>query len=613
MSRVQTPDQGDYAVRPGAGPVNRFSTPEQPLQEIGQTKAAALSNALSDLVPDLLKFSANHDQRQSEAAVLDARDKRAKNALTFQDAVKQGKISADQNPWFIKTWKEMDGSVAADRYNEDLLLALSSGPLANSTDHTESTKLLDNFRTNWVKANLQDQSQDYSAGFRAKAAGYELNARAHQAATVGNNIVAAAGDTLELNMHGIIGESYSRGISAEAVAEGINREADKALLVGMDPKDVNKMIIKAVAADAVDQLDVNHAQAILDAIKTGPGGKLGGTSAAKDVMEQVSSHVANELHQRDSWAHEEELRKTARVIAAANTSVGSALLDAQISGKPVTVEQFRPQIQAVLNTGNWEQAQNLEKAITLGGKENKSEATFVKESILTDIYSKHMVDFDRLNRALAAGEINVATYQTFGNKMNEIVALEKADAKEPSFYRNKGYLDRNTALLSAMGADEKIFNYPAAVLRLQASSQFWTQVFDWDKAHPKADSKEQIEVATTIAQQLLEDFRNKSFAGLGGSVSHILETTPGAQGGKAQVGLKPTVSPNLAAPDKLPPANTPAFTGPDDFNAALEESVKNPTSSRLAMMAQQQGIPLADFIAIQSGLFPEEPAKPAKK
>ncbi len=613
MSRVQTNDQSERALTPGAAPVNRFSTPEQPLNVVGPTKAMQISNALSDLVPSLLKFSANADQRKSEAEIQAARVERAKNAMTFQEAVKSGKISADQNPWFVKSWKEMDGSVTADRYNEDLLLAMSTGPLANSTDHNESTKLLDNFRTNWMQAHLKDAERDVVSGFQAKAAGYELNARAHQASVVGNNIVVAAGETFDHNIQGIISESYSRGISADAVAEGINREADKALLVGMSPQDVNKMVLKAAENDAMQNLDVNHAEAILNSVKGGPGGKLGGTTAAKNMLESVSVRIADELHQRDSWAHEEEVRKNQAIIAGSNTVVATAMLDAKIKGIPVTLDQFRPQIQAIYATGNWEQGQNLEKAIIASGKESLTEASFTKESLYVQVLAKHEVNFDRLNRALSAGEININTYKDLGTKMNEILADEKRDAKEPSFFKNPAYSKQGDFLDVFLKGDEKIFDAAQAAARGEANSSFWQQIYDWDKANPKATAKEQTEEARTVADQLKEDWRNSSFAGLGGTVEGAINSSPGVKAGRVTPGPMPNTQNAGKVPDKLPDPSEPAFKNADDFHRALNEMIQNPTGSQLHLMAIQHGMSDADFIAAQSAAFPEETPKPTKK
>lgn len=615
MSRVQVQDQGDVTLRPGAAPVNRFSTPEQPLQEVGPTKAMQLSNALGDLVPELLKFSANKDQRNSQQDILNARATRAKNAVTFKDAVNSGQISADQNPWFVKTWKEMDGSVAADRYNEDLLLAMSTGPLANSTDHSDSTKLLDNFRQNWVKDNIQNEDGDFTAGFQAKAAGYDLNIRAHQAAVVGNNIVAAAGDAFDHNIQGIISESDTRGISADAVAEGINREADKFLLAGGSKQDVNKMIIKAAITAGFDNLDVSHAEAILGAVNGGPGGKLGGTTAAKEALQSLTTKVADELHQRDSWAYEADTRADKEVITNANMTVGTQLLELALKHQPATLEQFKTQIDAVYKVGGWEQAQNLQKAILASQKENMTEAIMQKEALVMDIYTKHMTNFDRLNRALSAGEINVATYQTLGTKMNEIIEAEKRENKEPSFWKNQAYIRKSDFLTKFLLGDEKIFNGTAIASSNQAGTQFWDRMYEWDKANPKATPQQQSDEATKVSQQLMEDFRFGDMKSLVGPIENVINNAPGVKAGRVTpVGASLNLGGGGKTPDKLPGPDEPAFPSSDEFHRALSEAELNPQTSRLQIMATQHGMTLAEFIAIQAAQFPEDtPAKGSKK
>lgn len=601
--RVQIPELQGGSINPQAAPVNRFSTPEQPLRTIGPSTGQQIAEALSSLAPGLVRFSANRDQRKSEEEILKAREKRAKNALTFKDAVANGVITADQNPWFVKSWKEMDGAVAADRYNEDLLLAMSTGPLANATDHDASSKLLDNFRTNWVNSNLQDMDTDYVAGFRAKAAGYDFNIRNAQASRVGNNIVAAAGEAFDNTIQGILGESVSRGISSSAVADGINLAADKAILTGMAPKDVNTLILKAVENDAMQNLDVTHADAVLQEIKGGPGSSLGNTTAAKAMLESVSNRIANELHQRDSWSHEEEVRHKQQVVADANTTVGTALLDMSIKRQPATLEQFKDQINAVYKTGGWEQAQNLQKAILASQKESFTEATFVKESLYTDVYSKHLIDFDRLNRELSAGTISIATYKDLGDKMNEIAKQDKADSKEPSFYKNQSYKSKGDFLDKVLAGDEKIFNFESLVQRNQANTQFWDSMYAWDKANPKATPDEQLAKATEVSQRLIEDFRNADFAGLTDTVPNIIGQAPGVKSGN----VKP-----IGVGDHT--TWEPAFANVKEFEAALADYATKGASSIMATKAKAAGIPIKDFITQQNILFPEgTAATPAKK
>jgi hypothetical protein len=558
-----------------------------------------ISSALTDLVPELIKFSANRDQRQNQQSILDARVTRAQNATTFRDAVNSGKISADQNPWFIKTWKEMDGSVAADRYNEDLLLATSTGPLANSTSQEESNKLLDNFKSNWIKANLQSQDGDFVAGFQAKSAGYDQNIRAHQAATVGNNIVAAAGDTFDQNIQGIIGESYTRGIDAPTVAEGINHEADKFLLAGGSKADVNKMILKAVAQDGKDNFDVSHAKAILDNIKTGPGGFLSGTTDAKTVMAAVEDHVTNALHQQDSWAYTEQEHKRQAVIQNASSSVGQALIQNAIDHKPVLLEDFKTQIDAVYASGGWEMAQNLQKAILKSQNDPESEETQIKDNLYTAVLgSEALIDFDRLNRERSAGTISLKTYVDLMEKTNERIRQNKADNKEPSFFKNESYKIQGDDMDRFLGKDDAIFDATKELNRGQADAQFWTQIYRWDQEHPKATHDEQIEYATKVGDRLKEQFRGPDLK-LGGTIQSNLQRSPGISSGAVnQIGA---------------PVPEQDFKNLQDFHNALDEATKNPKGqTRIAIKAAEHGMTPLEYAKQQSQFYPEEPSTPSK-
>lgn len=599
MSRVQTPEQGDATLRPAASPVNRFSSPVQPLQEEGPTKAAQLSSALSDLVPELLKFSANADQRQSQDAVLAARDMRAKNAITFKDAVTSGKISPDQNPWFIKTWKEMDGNVAADRYNEDLTLAMSSGPLANSTSQEDSNKLLDNFRSNWVKANLQDQDKDYVAGFGTRAAGYDLNVRAHQAAVVGRNIVAAAGDTFDHNAVGILQDSRQRGVAGPEVAVALKNASDKYLMAGGNAKDLNEKILKAVAADAEENYDSSHAHAILDSLSTGPGGTLGGTAAAKTEMLQVESNITNKLHQADAWAYEKKKQDDQAVIANSSMIVGDGMLDLKLKGEPATLEQFKTQIQAVYKVGGWEAGQNFEKAIIASNKENFVEAQQTVDDLTVQVLSGHQWDqamFDRMNRELAANTINRTTYRNLLTIMNEGVRQDKQDAKEPSFFKNDAYKIQGDDMDRLLGKDDVIFDATREINRGQADAQYWIQIYRWDKEHPKATHDDQIEFATKTADRLKQQFRGPELKNLAGSIQSNIQKTPGISSGAVKQVGAPTVEQD--------------FANGKDFDNAIAEATANPKgNSRIAQKAAEYGLSVPDYLKAQLPFYPDEPAK----
>lgn len=612
--RYQAPDQGEVALRPGASPVSRYSNPEQQLQDVGPSTATQLSSALSDLVPELLKFSAHADQRKNQNDVIDARVKHAKNAVAFQQAIKDGIIQPDQSPWFQKTWKEMDGSVAADRYNEDLLGVMSQGPLANSTDHTESAKMLDNFRTNWVNDNLQDKDPDFVSGFQAKAAGYELNVRAHQAARVGNNIVEAAADAFDQSVQGTLALHYSGGIPSDVIAKAINWEFDKAKLAGNDPKKLNEIVLKGLAASGMENLDVTHVEAVLADLNGGPGGKLAGTTAAKMMLEVLGSKISNELHQRDEWAYTEQQHKKQEIFASSTQVVATAMLQAKIDGKPVTLEQFAPQIKAVYNVGGWEQGQNFEKAILAAGKETFTEAAQQKADLLVSVLSRHEYNFDRLNRALAANEINMRTYEDLATKMNEGIRQEKADNKEPSFFKYPGYMKQGDYLDTFLKGDEAVWDATKVIKRDAANADYWTQIYIWDKQHPNATDTEKIDEATRLSQKGMEAWRNEQMKGMVGTVRDTINRAPGVRKGQVTpVGLPPGTAPQT---DKLPKPEE-SFDNAADFERALNEANLNTTgTSRLDILASQHQMSLGDFIALQMQLFPEaapKKAEPAKK
>src|SRR5213080_155272 len=104
------------------------------------TTVAKVSKAR--LIPPAESFDGSSSRRLGDAL---SHPQISLTRLNYKEAVRQGIITPDQNPFFVKAWKEQDGRVSADQYNSDLLVALSTGPFAQSTDHADTDNLLNTF------------------------------------------------------------------------------------------------------------------------------------------------------------------------------------------------------------------------------------------------------------------------------------------------------------------------------------------------------------------------------------------------------------------------------------------------------------------------------------
>src|SRR4051794_17822290 len=112
-SRIQVPNlDAPEKVQPAASPVQRFVQPQVPME--GPNQATQLANALSGIQPSLQNYLVQKDDKYIQGEADNARATRLSLAMTYQDAVKQGKILPEQSPFFIRAYKEADGRVAAD-------------------------------------------------------------------------------------------------------------------------------------------------------------------------------------------------------------------------------------------------------------------------------------------------------------------------------------------------------------------------------------------------------------------------------------------------------------------------------------------------------------------
>src|SRR5439155_554506 len=102
------------------------------------------------------------------------------------------------------------------------------------------------------------------------AEAHEANARAHQAEAIGTRVVNQSKQNLYFETQSQLDELYTRGLTPKSVAEGINLRTKTGVFVGMNPKEVNSIVLQAVAQKAQDLNDTSVFD-VLDHVKTGPG------------------------------------------------------------------------------------------------------------------------------------------------------------------------------------------------------------------------------------------------------------------------------------------------------------------------------------------------------
>lgn len=429
MTRIQTNDDNSpIPLQPQASPVQTYARPAQPVEIIGDSESQQLAKALSDIQPALTNFLVGQEGRNDQKAMEEARDMRAKTALNYKDAVKQGIIPLNENPFFVKAWREQDGSVAADRYNSDLTVALSIGDFAHSTDTGESEQMLQKFRQNWMQQNgVNQEDNNFLGSFARKADAYDTNAREHQAAMIGQRQVAQVMNNTYQEALGAFDDAQMRQLPATATAAALSHIADKLIAVGMNPKQVNGLLIDAATTKSLEQHNIAPLR-VLESVPTG-GGYLGRTLESTQRMDEIQRQITREQQEADdaAWRKEEHDRKTA--IQNAESQAYDTMSAAWLRGDQINEQQMEP-LFAQLGHLDPGEAESLRSALRRANTEKWTDDHETVNTLEVADLRKNLTTGMILN-AIEAGKITPQT----ANKYNEMLRQQQREDDES--YRSK--------------------------------------------------------------------------------------------------------------------------------------------------------------------------------
>lgn len=618
-------------IQPQASPTDTFVRPQGPTQVVGPSALSQLAEALQQFSPGLSKYvnnRTNADLNQQQFRIDEAnlnedikkkqqivagRQQRAKSLTTFGEAVKRGDITPDQNPWYIKAWKEDDGSVAADRYNNELLTAMATGPLSNATSHDQANELMDSFRSGWMKENgINSQDSDFINGFASKAAGYEANARRFQTQTVSSNIVKGFTETFGQKVVGALDEHNTLGLSPKQIAEGLNEQAKRAILVGVPPAVANQEILNAVIQQAVDSLDVGLIE-VLDHIKTGTG-TLSGTVVARERIAAAKGHIFSAIATYDTKA--EAQRAKALQIEERDSKIGIASLLSENDKQNVvtTLEAARPFLDR-LKAVDPDQYLSWVKHIQQHGikPEKEDEATKINLTIRT--FSPLGVPQAELDSALFTGKILQSTYLDLAEKKRSFAAAASSQ-EEAMFQRlltatekDKAETNRKLALsytdpaaVIFRGQLESFFQQNAfnaldatqVAAKEAAVFSYLQQAAGYFSKNPEAAPKDK----NTAMQQALESAVNTYNATIqaGGGLRKVISAAPAVVGAGGIGSVKsPTGLANTAEETGFQFKDLPTF------NKAQQDYINDVpgAAEQMKAYANSAGLTIAEYLLQQ--------------
>ena len=501
MSRRKPPPLTPVVSRPAASPVNRFSTPvreELPASQVGPTSGQQLAEALRGFVPAAQRFALNRQTEQDQAAIAEANAARLKVGMSWAEAVRSGKISPDQNPFYIQAWKEQDGRVTANEYNTALLTRANE--IANSTSHAESQEWVDAFRREFMQEKgILEQDTAFSEGFGRTALAHEDNFIRAQASRVSGNIQNEVRTNSVLEMEQSLAELRDREIGISGAADALNIQKERLRLVGVAPEEANDMILAAVALEAEQNLDVNILK-VLDEIETGSG-FLAGTSRAQEVILRTQERIQNKLDENDRTAAARAKAERDLRAQQASAVIEEAIFRAQSDGGVVHLADHESEM-GILWENDPALARTMRNAINASHEEVvRVDTEAVAQQLWDDVFrgvSKRGDIYD----AFSARDL---TQQTVRLMLNEIESQEDRERQgqdreasvHPLFAKSLTNLER------LFGQDPLgSYSPELEVLRHEAVMQFQLAAFRWRDSNP--DSINDYEVVAQKASSLFE-------------------------------------------------------------------------------------------------------------
>lgn len=311
MPRVQVKSPlGAQRIVPQAQPVGRFAP--APVNELQQ-----LAGALSSLEPTVGRLAAQEIQRENEQNLAEGQREAQRimeeEQLTYREAVKEGLIRKDQNPWFRLGMKQQFGEVAAQDYGlalrthkQNLILAGEDDP--SIWDQEEAT-----FRTQWVEQNIgsenRDAAFDQTFADSANQIAYGIGMEFAQAA--GSNAEQAVIDRTFQQTMGALRAFEEPDADLSLIRENITSIQDMLInQMGVSGAVVNRQVVAAVAAYAIETEDYGVLE-LLDPESglRGGTGALGNTAYAVEALDAARRQITQ--RREAAWVREDNARKRA--------------------------------------------------------------------------------------------------------------------------------------------------------------------------------------------------------------------------------------------------------------------------------------------------------------
>jgi len=357
-------DAPAVAINASEAAVNRAQAPRT-------NGGMQLAAALADLSPDVRRLGGLVIKEDAEVQSVAAK-KRALE-LGGQDlasAVRDGKIEATQNPFFIQDYNEESAYVRSQKAISDL--TIQSQQWAEKNDHIAFQK---RFTTELAQIGEQYQDGDSAKGFMAAAAPAQQQAFAANTAQVAANIEKDRAAALsQMSTEAILGvqKEHAGAASPDQLQEGLAHLKDRYFATGGTQSEWDKLQYHAYTSAAYNSGDETLLDKLPANIKNLPGIA---DQISTDKYHIMQAHGAK-LHQEAQDARDLITVDGQKIFTAAYTKYGADLITGKVSF--ATLSKDNPganplALASALNTAQATTADNQALALaatrgfTLGG------------------------------------------------------------------------------------------------------------------------------------------------------------------------------------------------------------------------------------------------------
>lgn len=297
-------------LRPQAAPVETYVAPAQ---VVPNESLMGLARGLSSLDAGLGDFLKKRQEEQAQADRLQAEtDFHRNNQQGFAEGVASGAIPAYQSKAYVEGYKQAEGRIAGYQLEEKFRSAYDKWPEKGSQDPAAFDKFFQGF----LRENIGTNDPKVLQGLVPRLRSLTENAYARNSADRSKALVEGRIKTVGTEANIALEEVYRQGFTRPEGFDyqgGFKRIEEevraRALAEGANPEAVDKAIIDAVTAKAIEKRRPEY----LDFMKRKVPGKdytYGSTPYGQEQLQKTIDTL--EVHGRRAIAEESARRKEAR-------------------------------------------------------------------------------------------------------------------------------------------------------------------------------------------------------------------------------------------------------------------------------------------------------------